>query len=74
LQSIALAWRRLVLGEFTEHVVNLHDDKGQVTAESAQSGYDEIAAKLREMKLLQLAEVERQSTYRPSALVELDAG
>lgn len=62
-------WRRLVLGEFTEHIVNLHDDKGQVTAESAQSGYDEIAAKLKDMKLLQLAEVERQSVCSPSALV-----
>ena len=55
------AWRRLVLGEFTEHVVNMHDDKGRVTAKSARSGYDEIAAKLKEMKLPQLDELERQS-------------
>jgi amino acid adenylation domain-containing protein len=55
----ATAWRRLVLGEFTEHVVNLHDH-GRVTAQSAQSGYNEIATKLNEMRLVQHAEVVSQ--------------
>jgi amino acid adenylation domain-containing protein len=53
------AWRRLVLGEFTEHVVNMHN-QGRVTVESVQSGYIEIATKLNEMTLVQLAGVERQ--------------
>jgi hypothetical protein len=42
------AWRKLVVGEFTEHVVDLHD-RGRVTGESVQSGYNEIANKLSEM-------------------------
>jgi amino acid adenylation domain-containing protein len=53
------AWRRLVLGELIEHVVNMHD-QGRVTDETLQSAYNEIATKLSEASLLQLAEVERQ--------------
>jgi acyl carrier protein len=49
------AWRRLALGQFTEHVVDLHD-QGRETAESVQSGYIEIATKLNEMRLVLLAE------------------
>jgi hypothetical protein len=52
------AWRRLVLGELIEHVVNMHDDQGRVTDETVQSAYNEIATKL---SLLQLGEVERQA-------------
>ena len=46
------AWRRLVQGGYTEHVVEFHD-QGQVTAHSVQSGYNEIAARLKEMSLSQ---------------------
>jgi hypothetical protein len=44
------AWRRLVRGTYTEHVVEFHE-QGQVTAHSVQSGYNEIAARLKEMSL-----------------------
>jgi acyl carrier protein len=54
------AWRRLALGEFTEHVVNMHD-QDRVTNESVQSGYNEIAIKLGELRLAQRPEVERQA-------------
>jgi amino acid adenylation domain-containing protein len=40
------AWRRLVLGELIEHVVNMHDDQGRVTDETMQSAFKEIATKL----------------------------
>jgi hypothetical protein len=50
------AWRRLVLGEFIEHVVNMHDDQDRVTDESLQSAFNQIAAKLRETSFLQLGE------------------
>src|SRR5689334_7637846 len=37
------AWRRLVLGELTEHVINMHDDQGRATDEAMQSAFREIA-------------------------------
>jgi amino acid adenylation domain-containing protein len=45
------AWRRLVRGSYTEHAVDFHD-QSQVTAESVKSGYDEIVARLMEMRSL----------------------
>jgi hypothetical protein len=50
------AWRRLALEGFTEHVVDMHD-QGCVTAESAQSGYNEIATKLKKLSLVTITTV-----------------
>lgn len=44
-------WRKLVRGDYTEHVVHMHQH-GRVTAESVAVGYAEIAAILGRMVLI----------------------
>lgn len=60
IEQDATAWRRLVRGELTEHLINMHD-RGHVTSESVAAAFRELAAMLKKINLSDLAPIEHET-------------